>query len=69
MEDFENKYSLITQGLGEIIGDSELREKLSTGNPLGHCDVGKVLLYCAEDCVVFGNFEKLDKKWSDIYNL
>ena len=36
MEDFENqnKYNLITQGLGEIIGDSELREKLSTGNPL-----------------------------------
>ena len=33
-KDFENKYSLITQGLGEIIGDSELREKLSTGNPL-----------------------------------
>jgi tyrosyl-tRNA synthetase len=36
MEYFENqnKYNLITKGLAEIIGDTELKEKLSTGNPL-----------------------------------
>ncbi len=34
MSDFEQKYELVTKGLAEIIGDSDLKTKLSSGNPL-----------------------------------
>lgn len=34
MTDFQTKYELVTKGLVEVIGDAELREKLSKDDPL-----------------------------------
>ena len=34
MTDFENKYELVTKGLIEVIGETELKAKLSTEEPL-----------------------------------
>lgn len=34
MSDFQTKYELVTKGLAEVIGDSELKEKLAKNEPL-----------------------------------